>query len=298
MGLQDVYFGNTILSFCDFRSKRLFFKRQLCLAFCHHLIAETMLVHIKLGFRHSLKVLDGCPTAIALALAGSEFCLNVDNGLRSVCIPHHPVFLRLMDSLPFYDSPYGIIRVFVPQGVHTNILLEVIVNESKVFAIFRFEALIGKKRKERIEVMGLLLQSFINGNSQNFTVRDFSLKAVPLVISGAAVPRIFNYGQPMLGTYKVAQPCNRFAGPAKVSEFPCAVKRGRVPYNVIVNMGFVYVRANDKSVFSFEKAGGEIIADLICFFRRNFTGLKGLANLIGDHIVLFFLTGDMLILTF
>lgn len=63
-------------------------------------------------------------------------------------------------------------------------------------------------------------------------------------------------------------------------------------------MGFVYVRANDKSVFPFEKAGGEIIADLICFFRRNFTGLKGLANLIGDHIVLFFLTGDMLILPF
>lgn len=86
-----------------------------------------------------------------------------------------------MDSLPFYDSPYGILGVFVPQSVHANILLEVIVNESKVFTIFRFEALIGKKRKERIEVVGLLLQSFINGNSQNFTVRDFPLKPCHLL---------------------------------------------------------------------------------------------------------------------
>ena len=61
-----------------------------------------------------------------------------------------------------------------------------------MFSVFDFEALLGKKRKKRIEVVGPLFQSFINGNTQNFTVRGGSLKAVPLVVSGTAALRVVN----------------------------------------------------------------------------------------------------------
>ena len=80
-----------------------------------------------------------------------------------------------------------------------------------MFSVFDFEALLGKQSEERIEVMGLLLQRFINGNSQKLTVRRFSLKSMPLVISGAATLRICNYRQLMLGADQIAEPCYGFA---------------------------------------------------------------------------------------
>jgi len=66
-------------------------------------------------------------------------------------------------------------------------------DESKVFPVYDFESLLGKKREERIEVVGLLLQGFINRNAQNFSVRGSSLKAMPLVVSGAATLRVCDY---------------------------------------------------------------------------------------------------------
>ena len=98
-----------------------------------------------------------------------------------------------MNSLPFDDGADCILGILDPQGVHPDILLEVRMDESKVFPVFDFESLLGKKRKERIEVVGLLLQGFINRNAQNFAMRGSSLKAMPLVVSGAATLRVCDY---------------------------------------------------------------------------------------------------------
>ena len=84
-------------------------------------------------------------------------------------------------------------------------------SESEMLSFFDFEPLLGKQSEERIEVMGLLFQGFINGNSQKLSVRRFTLKAVPLVISGAATLRICNYRQLMLGADQIAEPCYSFA---------------------------------------------------------------------------------------
>ena len=70
-----------------------------------------------------------------------------------------------MHSLSFDDGSDCIFRILITQSVHTDVLLEVRMSKSKVLSVFDLEALFGKKRKERIEVVGLLLQSFINGNS-------------------------------------------------------------------------------------------------------------------------------------
>jgi len=98
-----------------------------------------------------------------------------------------------MNSLSFDDGTDSILGILVTQGVHPNILLEVRMDESKVFPVYDFESLLGKKREERIEVVGLLLQGFINRNAQNFSVRGSSLKAMPLVVSGAATLRVCDY---------------------------------------------------------------------------------------------------------
>ena len=55
--------------------------------------------------------------------------------------------------------------------------------------------------------------------------------------------------------------------PAEISEFLFAIKSNGVPINVIMDMGFVRVSANIESVFAFQKSRGEVVSDLICFFR-------------------------------
>ena len=52
-----------------------------------------------------------------------------------------------------------------------------------------------------------------------------------------------------------------------------------------MDMGLVRVRTYHKSMFAFEKPRGEVITDLVCLFRCDFSRLKGLANLISNDII-------------
>ena len=121
---------------------------------------------------------------------------------------------------------------------------------------------------------------------------------MPFVIGGAATLRILNDRQLMFRTDKVTQPCHGSVRSAEVSELLCAIKRDGVPIDMIVDVGFVGMSADKESVFSFEKAGGEIIADLVCFLRRDFARFERLANLVNEHIILFVLAGKGFVLTF
>lgn len=60
-----------------------------------------------------------------------------------------------------------------------------------------------------------------------------------------------------------------------------------------INMG-----SHDKCVFSLGESHGCLIPDLVRLLRRDFSGLKGLPNLICNHIMRLGSTGDMLILPF
>ncbi len=74
------------------------------------------------------------------------------------------------------------------------------------------------------------------------------------------------------------------AASLKISKLSCAVKRGGIKNNVIVNVGFIYVSSNDKCVFSFGEAHTQLITDFVGKLGCNFPGLKGLSYLIGDNI--------------
>ena len=54
------------------------------------------------------------------------------------------------------------------------------------------ETLCCKQREEGVKVMGLLLQSFINGNPQDISMRLFAFESMPLVVGGAATLGIFD----------------------------------------------------------------------------------------------------------
>ena len=63
-------------------------------------------------------------------------------------------------------------------------------------------------------------------------------------------------------------------------------------------MGFVNVGCNYESMVAFRPTHCRFIAHLICFFRGDFSRLKGLAYLIGDDVILLLSAGDVLILPF
>ena len=65
-----------------------------------------------------------------------------------------------------------------------------------------------------------------------------------------------------------------------------------------IYVGFVDVGRNDESVFSLCPSHRCFIADLVRFFRGDFSRLKGLAYLVCDDIVLLLSAGNMLILPF
>ena len=47
-----------------------------------------------------------------------------------------------MNPLPFNDGSDGIFGILIAQGVHSDILFEIVVDESKVLAAFHMEALL------------------------------------------------------------------------------------------------------------------------------------------------------------
>ena len=51
------------------------------------------------------------------------------------------------------------------------------------------------------------------------------------------------------------------------------------------DMVLIYVRADDKSVVSLRQPHGKLLADLVGFFRRHFTRLKCLPEMVGNHVI-------------
>ena len=67
---------------------------------------------------------------------------------------------------------------------------------------------------------------------------------------------------------------------------------------MVMDMGLVRVRTHHEGMFAFEKSRGEVITDLVCLFRCDFSRLKGLSNLISNDIVPLVLSGVETVLSF
>ena len=99
----------------------------------------------------------------------------------------------------------------------------------------------------------------------------------------------------MLQTNQVAQSLHCQPREEKIPKFPGAIQSGRVIDNMIVDMLPVGMGGDDKSVFAFQKSGGQFVANLICFRCCDFTGPEGLPYLIGNHIAFLAAPGGLLV---
>ena len=100
----------------------------------------------------------------------------------------------------------------------------------------------------------------------------------------------------MLQADHIAQSLNGKTGEEEVIELPGGVQGGGVIDNVVMNVSLVDVSRHNEGVFALRPSHGGFIAHLIGFLRCDLTGLEGLADLIGDHIVALLSAGDVLIL--
>lgn len=146
-------------------------------------------------------------------------------------------------------------------------------------------ASIAQQLQKRVEAVGLLQKRRVDEAAEQLPVGGLRLVSQPLAVVIFPALRIGDYGEPMLGADGIAEPCDGPAGAEKIAELMLAVQRGGVPDDVIMNVLFVSVRGNEKGVSSFQKPLGKIIAYAVCVLRRDLSGLKGLAHLIGDHVV-------------
>ena len=98
-------------------------------------------------------------------------------------------------------------------------------------------------------------------------------------------PGIFHDGVAVFDADSVVQPPHGFGTAPEVSEFSGAVQGGRIENDVVMDMGFVDVGADNKGVVSFCEAHRQLPAQAVGLFRSDFPWNEGLPYLIGQHII-------------
>ena len=88
----------------------------------------------------------------------------------------------------------------------------------------------------------------------------------------------------MLDAQRIAEPLHGSGTAPEITEFMRAVQVGRVPDDVIMNMGFVHMGSDDKSMIVFQEARCKLIPNFVGLLRRYLSRTKGLAYLIGNHV--------------
>ena len=76
------------------------------------------------------------------------------------------------------------------------------------------------------------------------------MTAAPFVVAQPVFLRILHHGQPVLGADQVGQPADGAVAADEVLELSRTVQRRGVPIDVVVNVLFVGVGADEESVFS------------------------------------------------
>ena len=84
----------------------------------------------------------------------------------------------------------------------------------------------------------------------------------------------------------VIEPQHSAGAAPKVAELPCLIQRGGVPNHMIMDMLFVDMGADNIGVFALGESLGKLTAQAVCFLRGDFTRDKGLAQMVGNYIIL------------
>ena len=194
------------------------------------------------------------------------------------------------------DGAQLVLRIAVDGGQTDKALAVRVPQGQRIPAPPDLTSAVAQQLQKRIKAVGLLQKRRVDESAEQLPMGGLRVVAQPLAVVIFPALRIGDYGEPMLGADGVTEPCDRPAGAEKIPKLPLAVQCGGVPDDVIVDMPRVGMGSHKKGVPALEEAQGERIAHAICFLRRDLTGLKGLAHLIGDHVALLLPAGEGFVL--
>ena len=207
-----------------------------------------------------------------------------------------PLFARRMLLFPGKDSAQLVLCIAVYGRKTGKALFAGVAQGQRIPAPPDLTSAVAQQLQKRVKAVGLLQKRRVNEAAEQLPVGGLCVVAQPLaVVIFPALGRCDD-GQPVLGADGVAEPRDGPAGAEKIAELVLAVQRGGVPDDVIVNVLFVGMGSHKKGVSSFQKPLGKLIAHAVCVLRRDLSRLKGLAHLIGDHVVPLLPPGDGLVL--
>ena len=136
-----------------------------------------------------------------------------------------------------------------------------------------------------IQVGGLLRQSIVEQDPELVTMGGLGPVSQPSTIMFAVAFGILHDGISVLDADGITQPPDRPPGAKEIPEFLFTVQRGGVPNDMIMNMLFVDVGTDDKSVMALGEAFSKLHTQAIGFLRGDLAGGKGLPDLIGNYII-------------
>ena len=192
------------------------------------------------------------------------------------------------------DCQQLVLGISFAQGSQTDESLLILSSERLMLSILEDIAHRCQQLDQFVEVLGLLPKRLIDGGTEFVTV------ACPLGIHRSFHTLLAGLRrddrQAMLQADHIAQSLNGKTGEEEVVELSGSVQGGGVINDVVMNVSLVDVGCHNEGVFALRPSYGGFIANLIGFLRCDLTGLEGLADLIGDHIVALLSAGDVLIL--
>ena len=112
----------------------------------------------------------------------------------------------------------------------------------------------------------------------------FRILVKPTCIALSMRTRVLNYRKSMLDTDQIAELPHRFSASSEIPELAITIQVRRVPIDMIVNMSFIHMGADDEGMIPLREALGKLIADSVRLFRRDLARLEGLPDLIRNHV--------------
>ncbi|SJP05307.1 Uncharacterised protein [Clostridioides difficile] len=257
-------------------------------------LGQAVVLYIGEGGGHLFEVEHLRPPLIARPLTGGQLCLNIH---RQTDFP-----LRASGAFffAFNGSQYILQIVAVPQrgGPQAGKAFLPLSSqtEADTAAPHSFDFISGPlhQGKKFFQIGGALGQRGINGKAQPVLIgkRPFPvLLPLPIVPVFPLAPgfRVLHDRQAVFKTQPVREPPEGEAGAPKISEFPGAVKGGGIVIDVTVDVLFVCMGGNDKSVPSLCPAHCQLIADTVRLLRGDLARIEGLPYLITQHVICLFL---------
>ena len=192
------------------------------------------------------------------------------------------------------DCQQLVLGISFAQGSQTDESLLILSTERLVLSILEDIAHRCQQPDQLVEVFWLLTKCLIDGGTKLVTM------TCPLGIYRSFYTLLAGLWcddrQAMFQADHIAQSLNGQTGEEEVIELPGGVQRSGVKDNVVMNMSLIDMGRHYEGVFALRPTHGSFIANLIGFLRCHLTGLEGLTNLIGDHIVALLSAGDVQIL--